>query len=97
MKICRRLVGCQLAAAFPLPSFREVEVQLLHREFCKSLFLDLVVAEQAVCELKVVKAITDAHIGQLLTYLHLHFPTSIFLPNASPCCRPPYVSHLTND
>ena len=27
---------------------REVEVQLLHREFCKSLFLDLIVAEQAV-------------------------------------------------
>jgi GxxExxY protein len=50
---------------------REVEVQLLHREFCKSLFLDLIVAEQAVYELKVVKAISDAHIGQLLTYLHL--------------------------
>jgi GxxExxY protein len=50
---------------------REAEVQLLHREFCKSLFLDLIVAEQAVYELKVVKAITDAHVGQLLTYLHL--------------------------
>ena len=50
---------------------REVEVQLLHREYRKSLFLDLIVAEQAVYELKVVKAITDAHIGQLLTYLHL--------------------------
>ena len=50
---------------------REVEVQLSHREFCKSLFLDLIVAEQAVYELKVVKTITDVHIGQLLTYLHL--------------------------
>jgi len=50
---------------------REVEVQLLHCEFCKSLFLDLIVAEQAVYEMKVVKTITDAHIGQLLTYLHL--------------------------
>ncbi len=50
---------------------REVEVQLLYREFCKSLFLDLIVADQAVYELKVVKTITDAHIGQLLTYLHL--------------------------
>ena len=30
---------------------REVEVQLLHCEFCKSLFLDLIVAEQAVYEI----------------------------------------------
>ncbi len=50
---------------------REVEIQLTHRGYSKSLFLDLIVAEQAVYELKVVKAITDAHIGQLLTYLHL--------------------------
>ncbi|WP_442511216.1 GxxExxY protein [Novipirellula sp. SH528] len=50
---------------------REVELQLVHREYRKTLLLDLIVAEHAVYELKVVKAITDAHIGQLLTYLHL--------------------------
>ena len=50
---------------------REVEIKLLHGKFCKSLFLDLIVAEQAIYELKVVKTINDAHVGQLLTYLHL--------------------------
>ena len=50
---------------------REVEVQLQHGKYCKSLFLDLIVAEQAVYELKVVKAIADSHTGQLLTYLQL--------------------------
>lgn len=50
---------------------REVEIQLSHRDYCKSLFLDLIVAEQSVYELKVARKITDAHIGQLLTYLHL--------------------------
>lgn len=50
---------------------REIEVDLSHRDYRKSLFLDLVVAKQAVYELKVVKALTDAHVGQLLTYLHL--------------------------
>ncbi len=34
-------------------------------------FLDVVVAEQAVYELKTASAITDEHAGQLLTYLHL--------------------------
>ena len=50
---------------------REVEVQLSHGTYVKSLFLDLIVAEQAVYELKVVKEIADAHLGQLLTYLQL--------------------------
>lgn len=50
---------------------REVEIRLSHGNFCKSLLLDLIVAEQAVYEIKVVKAITSAHTGQLLTYLHL--------------------------
>lgn len=50
---------------------REVEVQLSHREYRKSYFLDLIVAERGIYELKVVKSITEAHVGQLLTYLHL--------------------------
>ena len=49
---------------------REVEIRLVHGEFRKPLFMDLIV-EKAVYELKAVRAITDAHIGQLLTYLHL--------------------------
>ena len=48
---------------------RELEVRLSHRDFCKSLYLDLVVAEQAVYELKVVNEIKDFHLGQLLSYL----------------------------
>lgn len=69
-----RIYQADLAArlqAAGLKVSREIEIQLVHRDYCKTLFLDLVVDEQAVYELKVVKAITDAHIGQLLTYLHL--------------------------
>ena len=50
---------------------REVSLQLAHQGFCKTLFLDVVVEDRAIYELKTVKAITEAHIGQLLTYLHL--------------------------
>ncbi len=50
---------------------REIPIRLTHDSFCKSLFLDLVVAEQAVYELKAVRSITDEHVGQLLTYLYL--------------------------
>jgi GxxExxY protein len=50
---------------------REVELLLTHGSFSKSLFLDLVVNEFAVYELKVAKAISEAHVGQLLSYLYL--------------------------
>jgi GxxExxY protein len=50
---------------------REVELLLTHGSFTKSLFLDLVVNEFAVYELKVAKAISEAHVGQLLSYLYL--------------------------
>ncbi len=50
---------------------REVKVTLSFENFCKSLYLDLLVDSRGVYELKVAKAISDAHIGQLLTYLHL--------------------------
>ena len=50
---------------------REIGLHLSHQVFSKQLFLDLVVAESAVYELKVVKSITEAHVGQLLTYLML--------------------------
>jgi GxxExxY protein len=54
-----------------IPVLREVELILSYESFYKSLYLDLVVARQGIYELKVVKTLTDAHIGQLLTYLHL--------------------------
>jgi len=50
---------------------REIPLRLSHGNFCKVHFLDLVVAEQAVYELKAVKGLTDEHVGQLLTYLYL--------------------------
>ena len=54
-----------------LSVLREVKVTLSFENFCKSLYLDLLVDSRGVYELKVVKAISDAHIGQLLTYLQL--------------------------
>ncbi len=50
---------------------RELEVRLAFREYCKAFYLDFVVAERGVYELKVANAISDAHVGQLLTYLLL--------------------------
>ncbi len=50
---------------------REVPIMLTFGSYCKSLYLDLVVYAKAVYELKVVTAIKDAHVGQLLTYLYL--------------------------
>lgn len=50
---------------------REIELQLSHQSFSKPLFLDLVVEESGVYELKAVKSITEGHVGQLLTYLML--------------------------
>jgi GxxExxY protein len=58
-----------LAAGFEVR--REVEVKLQHGEYSKSLFIDLVVNGNGIYELKTVKALNEAHAGQLLTYLHL--------------------------
>ena len=54
-----------------IPVMQEIEVILSYEEYRKSLYLDLVVANQGIYELKVAKAISDAHVGQLLTYLLL--------------------------
>lgn len=54
-----------------IPVLSEVRVILSYENFIKCLYLDLLVAEQGVYELKASKAISKAHIGQLLTYLHL--------------------------
>jgi GxxExxY protein len=54
-----------------ISTLRELEIVLSYDNFRKSLYLDLVVSEQGVYELKAVKEISEAHLGQLLTYLHL--------------------------
>ena len=50
---------------------REVAIKLSHNLFQKSLYLDLVINRNAVYELKVAVALSDAHRSQLLTYLYL--------------------------
>jgi GxxExxY protein len=49
----------------------ELKIQLSYLDFLKSLYIDLVAARTGVYELKVAKVISDAHVGQLLTYLQL--------------------------
>ncbi len=53
------------------PCSQEVSIELTHKDFTKNLYLDLVVSNQAVYELKAVKNLTSNHICQLLTYLYL--------------------------
>ncbi len=50
---------------------RQVPVQLTHAGFVKEYFLDLVVADSFVYELKTVAALDGAHQAQLINYLHL--------------------------
>jgi GxxExxY protein len=50
---------------------REVELRVVHKNFCKSFYLDLVIASSAIYELKVASSLRDAHVGQLLNYLML--------------------------
>ncbi|XZE21560.1 GxxExxY protein [Pirellulaceae bacterium SH449] len=50
---------------------RELEIVASFDHFTKSFYLDLLVAGRGVYELKVVNAISEAHIGQLLNYLFL--------------------------
>jgi GxxExxY protein len=54
-----------------IPSHLEVPVELVHRTFEKTLYLDLVVSQRAVYELKTVSTLTKNHVAQLLTYLYL--------------------------
>jgi GxxExxY protein len=52
-------------------SQREVEVRVMHGTFAKSYFLDLLVEQGAIYELKAVKALAQAHQSQLINYLLL--------------------------
>ena len=57
--------------SIPHPVSREVPVDVTFRDFSKTYYLDLVVAESAVYELKTVTALTPEHEAQLLNYLLL--------------------------
>lgn len=50
---------------------REVLVRAAHRDFSKEYFLDLLVENSAIYELKAVEALNTKHQKQALNYLHL--------------------------
>jgi GxxExxY protein len=50
---------------------REVPVSLVYETFVKTLYLDLLVCQRAIYELKTVAALTSAHVAQMLNYLYL--------------------------
>jgi len=54
-----------------LDARQEVLLRVSHRDFQKDYFLDLLVENSVVFELKVVEALTPKHQKQLLNYLHL--------------------------
>jgi GxxExxY protein len=60
-----------LLVAGKIQAEREVPVTLTFRNFVKPLYLDLVVGQRAIYELKTVASLTDAHVTQLLNYLFL--------------------------
>ncbi len=55
-----------LLVAGGIPVEREVPVTLTFRTFLKPLYLDLVVGQRVIYELKTVASLTDAHATQLL-------------------------------
>jgi GxxExxY protein len=54
-----------------LDAHQEVLLRVSHRDFQKDYFVDLLVENSVVFELKVVEALTPKHQKQLLNYLHL--------------------------
>jgi len=60
-----------LLAAAGIQAERETPVTLTFRNFLKPLYLDVVVGQRVIYELKTVASLTDAHVTQLLNYLFL--------------------------
>jgi hypothetical protein len=54
-----------------LRSDQEVPIEITHKSFAMTLWLDLVVSCKAVYELKTASALNSNHAAQLLTYLYL--------------------------
>lgn len=59
-----------LSGGFPI-SHKEVEVQISHKDFLKSYFIDLLVEQGIIYEIKTVEAFTEVHRRQVLHYLML--------------------------
>jgi GxxExxY protein len=55
---------------FPL-SRKEVEIQVVHRDFRKSYFIDLLIEQGIIYETKTAEGFTEAHRRQVLHYLML--------------------------
>ena len=72
-----------------IPSTKEFETKLIHKDFKKSLFLDLLVNSSSVYELKATKAIVEPNRIQALNYLFTTNTQNGKLINF----RPPSVEH----
>ena len=72
-----------------IPSTKEFEAKLIHKDFEKSLFLDLLVNGSSVYELKAAKAIVEPNRAQALNYLFSTNTQNGKLINF----RPPSVEH----
>jgi GxxExxY protein len=65
-------LAARLEAARLGPIRKEVPVTVTHRDFSKTCYLDLVVGDAAIYELKTAVCLIPEHDSQLLSYLFLH-------------------------
>lgn len=84
-------IAARLAAAGLGPVAKEVPVQISLRDFTKTYYLDLVVQESFIVELKAAATLTKEHDSQLLNYLLLTEMPHGKLVNL----RPPAVEYRT--
>lgn len=61
----------EVADAFGSRAMIEVPILVKHDDFCKTYFIDLLVAQGAIFELQTVSHLTDEHRAQLISYLLL--------------------------
>lgn len=84
-------IGLRLEAAGLGPVAKEVPIAVTWRDFTKTYYLDLVVQEAFICELKAMAALLKEHDSQLLNYLLLVNMSHGKLINL----RPPLVEYRT--
>lgn len=86
-------------ASTGLETFEKVLLTLRHKDFVKTLYLDLVIDRKAVYELKTVAALVPNHVSQLMTYLNLlDLPRGKLVNFRSTPVESEYVNTpLTND
>jgi GxxExxY protein len=69
-----RIYEANLAARLndsQMVSLTQVPLQVSHATFCKTYYLDLIVSQKGIYELKAVASLNNGHVAQLLTYLYL--------------------------